>query len=85
MAYTVIIKKSAQKQITAIPGIYIPAIEKSILALANNPRPAGCKKLAGSKNIYRVRVGIFRIVYEVHDKIVTVFIFDVDHRKQVYR
>jgi mRNA interferase RelE/StbE len=85
MAYTVIIKKSAQKQITAIPGIYIPAIEKSILALANNPRPAGCKKLAGSKNIYRVRVGIYRIVYEVHDKIVTVFIFDVDHRKQVYR
>ena len=85
MAYTVIIKKNAQKQITAIPGIYIPAIEKSILALANNPRPAGCKKLAGSKNIYRVRVGIYRIVYEVHDKIVTVFIFDVDHRKQVYR
>lgn len=85
MAYTVIIKKSAQKQIAAIPGIYIPAIEKSILALANNPRPAGCKKLTGSKNIYRVRVGIYRIVYEVHDKIVTVFIFDVDHRKQVYR
>ena len=85
MAYTVIIKKSAQKQITAIPGIYIQAIEKSILALANNARPAGCKKLTGSKNIYRVRVGIYRIVYEVHDKIVTVFIFDVDHRKQVYR
>lgn len=85
MAYTVIIKKSAQKQITAIPAIYIDAIEKSILALADNPRPNGCKKLTGSKNIYRVRVGAYRIVYEIHDKIVTVFIFDVDHRKQVYR
>ncbi len=85
MAYTVIIKKSAQKQIAAIPTIYIDAIEKSILTLADNPRPIGCKKLTGSKNIFRVRVAMYRIVYEVHDKIVTVFIFDVDHRKQVYK
>ena len=85
MAYTVIVKKSAQKQITTIPAVYIEAIEKSILALADNPRPIGCKKLTGSKNIYRVRVRDYRIVYEVNDKIVTVFIFDVDHRKQVYR
>lgn len=85
MAYTVIIKKSAQKQIAAIPVVYIDAIEKSILQLSDMPRPHGCKKLIGSKNIYRIRVAMYRIVYEVQDKIVTVFVFDVDHRKQVYR
>jgi len=85
MTYTVIIKKSAQKQIAAIPFPYIAAIEKAVLALADNPRPTGCKKLTGSKNIFRVRVSTYRIVYEVQDKMITVFVFDVDHRKQVYR
>jgi mRNA interferase RelE/StbE len=85
MAYTVIIKKSAQKQIAAIPSSYLTSIKNNILSLSNNPRPAGCKKLTNTKNIYRIRVGVYRIVYEVHDKILTVYIFDVDHRKQVYR
>jgi len=85
MAYTVIIKKSAQKQIGTIPSSYLASIKNSILSLGDNPRPTGCKKLTNTKNIYRIRVGIYRIVYEIHDKILTVYIFDVDHRKQVYR
>ncbi len=85
MAYTIIIKKSAQKQILTISESYISAIEKAIIALENTPRPVGCKKLTGSKNVYRIRVGVYRIVYEIHDKVLTIFIFDVDHRKQVYK
>ena len=53
--------------------------------LADDPRPQGCIKLTGSKNIYRIREGVYRIVYEVTDNILTVYVFDVDHRKQVYR
>jgi len=47
--YTVIIKKSAQKQIAAIPFLYIAAIEKAVLAFASNPHPTGCKKLTPAK------------------------------------
>ncbi len=85
MGYTIIIKKSAQKQIISISEPYFSAIEKAILSLENTPRPAGCKKLVGSKNVFRIRVGVYRIVYEIHDKVLTIFIFDVDHRKQVYK
>lgn len=85
MAYSVIIKKSAQKQISAIPIVYLPAIEKAILSLGKIPRPIGCKKLTVSNNIYRIKISVYRVVYEIHDKILTVFIFDVDLRKQVYR
>lgn len=85
MAYTVIIKRSAQKQIKKIPESYFTKIKKAILSLENDPRPAGYIKLTGGNNIYRIRVGVYRIVYEIHDDIVTVFVFDIDHRKQVYR
>jgi mRNA interferase RelE/StbE len=85
MAYTIIIKKSAQKQILSIPEPYLSTIEKAIIALENTARPVGCKKITGSKNVYRIRVGVYRIVYEIHDKALTIFIFDVDHRKQVYK
>ncbi len=85
MIYTVIIKRSAQKQIEKIPKIYIYKVKTAILNLAKNPRPPGRIKLTGSKNIYRIREGVYRIVYEVIDKVFTVDVFDVDHRKQVYR
>ena len=85
MSYSVIIKLSAQKQIEKLPAVYITKIKTAIMSLANNPRPQGCVKLTGSENIFRVRVGVYRIVYEVIDNILTVYIFDVDHRKQIYR
>ncbi len=85
MIYTVIIKRSAQKQIEKIPKTYIDKVKAAILILADNPRPPGCIKLTGSKNIYRIREGVYRIVYEVIDKVFIVDVFDVDHRKQVYR
>ncbi len=72
MIYTVIIKRSAQKQIEKIPKTYIDKIKAAILNLANNPRPPGCIKLTGSKNIYRIREGVYRIIYEVIDKVFTV-------------
>ncbi len=85
MTYTVVIKRSAQKQIEKIPKTHIDKIKAAILDLADNPRPQGCTKLTGSKNIYRIREGVYRIVYEITDNVLTVYVFDVDHRKQVYR
>jgi len=58
---------------------------EAIMALKENPWPHGAIKLKGSTNSYRIRIGNYRIIYEIHDKILTVFVFDVDHRKQVYK
>ncbi|MDR2690734.1 MAG: type II toxin-antitoxin system RelE/ParE family toxin [Dysgonamonadaceae bacterium] len=52
-------------------------------ALANNPRPEGYKKLIGSQNTYRIRAGIYRIIYTIEDKILTVKVVKIDHRKTV--
>jgi mRNA interferase RelE/StbE len=53
------------------------------LALA--PRPAGAKQLAGPERFYRIRVGDYRVVYQVLDKILKVLVVRVGHRREVYR
>lgn len=85
MRYTVIIKESAQKQIAKLPKEYQNKVKKVILGLEDEARPHGYKKLTGSVNIYRIRVGIYRIVYEIVNDQLLIYIFDVDHRKDVYR
>ena len=57
----------------------------NIKALAENPRPPGCKKLQGREELYRVRSGNYRIAYTVREKILVVFVVRVAHRKDVYR
>lgn len=59
-------------------------IDRKILALSDNPRPAGCKKLKGHKNIYRIRVGDWRVVYAIEDQSTVVTIIRVAQRKDVY-
>jgi mRNA interferase RelE/StbE len=53
--------------------------------LANNPRPFGCKKLAGAKDAYRIRVGVYRIIYTIRDNVLIVEVVKIDNRKDVYR
>ena len=55
-----------------------------MLALADDPRPYGCKKLSG-EDAYRIRVGDYRIVYSIYDDIVTVEVIRINHRKEVYK
>lgn len=83
--YTVFIKQSAQKQISKLPFLYQNKVKKVILDLEKQPRPHGYIKLTGADNIYRIRVGVYRIVYEIADKLLMIYIFDVEHRKDVYR
>ena len=85
MKYTIIIKRTAQKQIQRLPKIYLAKIKKAILGLESNPRPPGCTKLTGTINTYRIRVGKYRLVYSIEDAELVIFLFDVDHRKDVYR
>ena len=62
-----------------------PSAAKEIDALADEPRPAGCEKLAGAEGRYRIRQGQFRIVYGVDDATRTVEVVKVGHRREVYR
>jgi mRNA interferase RelE/StbE len=84
--YSVRIKTSAVKEIEAIPTKRERRrIVNRISALADDPRPPGCQKLAGGENRFRVRQGRYRIVYSVEDSELIVEVVRVGHRKDVYR
>ena len=82
-AYKLFIEKAVYKQLKSIPERDFQKIIKSIAALANNPRPPGCKKLKGRSG-YRIREGIYRVIYEINDKILTVTVIEAGNRKDIY-
>jgi mRNA interferase RelE/StbE len=84
MNYTVLIERYAQKQLLKFDKTVIPTIKTAIGALAQNPRPHGYIKLKGEE-AYRIRVGDYRIIYEIDDEIIIVTVIAVGHRKEVYR
>ena len=83
-AYSVLIKKSAARELEELPKKELTRIIERIGALGENPRPPGCEKLAGLE-LYRIRQGRYRIVYSVEDDVLTVWVVKVGHRKEVYR
>ncbi|MFI5346140.1 MAG: type II toxin-antitoxin system RelE/ParE family toxin [Elusimicrobiota bacterium] len=84
MAYQVLLRSSAEKEMDALPGPFHKKIALKILALAETPRPPGCKKLSGT-NGYRIRIGNYRVVYTVDDKAAVVTVVGVGHRREIYR
>lgn len=82
--YKVYFKKSVEKDLRAIPKKDLKKILQPIAMLAKDPRPAGHEKLTGQER-YRIRQGRYRIVYSIHDEMLTVWIVKVGHRKDVYR
>jgi mRNA interferase RelE/StbE len=85
-SYRVLIKPSAAREVEAVDQKKVrQRIVKTILALAAEPRPVGCEKLAGENERYRVRVGRYRIVYSTADDELVVFVVRVAHRKDAYR
>ena len=84
--YRLLIKPSAGKELEAVGQKKDRRrIVNRIAALAAEPRPAGCEKLAGAEARYRLRQGQFRIVYTVDDAARTVEVVKVGHRREVYR
>jgi len=84
--YRVLIKPSAAREIEAVDQKRDrQRIVARILALAGEPRPIGCEKLAGESDRYRVRVGRYRIVYSIADDELLVLVVRVAQRKDVYR
>lgn len=82
--YRVTIARSAEKELARIDFVWAERITTYIDKLAENPRPANCKKLKGSKDLWRLRVGDYRVVYAIDDGIRVVAIEKIAHRKEVY-
>ena len=84
MTYTVLICKSAQKNLARLESSIQNRITDAIRDLANNPRPAGTKKLTG-REAWRIRIGDYRIIYEIHDDQLIVLVVVVGHRREIYK
>ena len=85
MSYKVLMLPVAQKDHRSIPSPFYEQIERKIQALAENPRPPGCKKLNDPAGTWRVRVGVYRILYDVDDSDFAVTVLRIRHRKEAYR
>lgn len=84
--YSVCWKPTAEKELRALPKATIQAVIAAVERLAINPYPANTKKLKGtSKACFRVRTGNYRIIYEVQDQELIIYIIEVGHRKDIYR
>ncbi len=85
-SYKILVKKSAAKELEAIAGKKDrERITQRILALADDPRPVGVERLSGTHEKYRIRQADFRILYEIQDDVLVVYIVRIGDRKEVYR
>ena len=83
--YSLRISALAEKQLRAIPRSDQPRLLRSVLRLVDDPRPRGCRKLRGSLDTYRIRVGYYRVVYDIEDGRLLVLVVKLGHRKDIYR
>ncbi|WP_295649244.1 type II toxin-antitoxin system RelE/ParE family toxin [uncultured Mucilaginibacter sp.] len=83
--YILIIKKSAEKEIANLPLPIVEKLYKEFTNLSRNPRPNGVRKLSGFKNLYRMRLGDYRVVYSIEDNVLIIHVLKVGHRKDVYK
>ena len=83
-AYNIFFKRSVEKDFKTIPKKDLNRILDRIKILAEDPRPSGSEKLTGQER-YRVRQGLYRIVYSIQDNELTIWVIKVGHRKDVYR
>lgn len=83
-AYKIFIKRSAAREMEGLGKKDLAKVLARIEALGENPRPAGVEKLAGV-DLWRIRQGDYRILYSIEDNLLTVWIFKVGHRREVYR
>ena len=82
--YKVIFTKSVKKDFRKIPKLEVSKILNEIAYLAKNPRSSKTKKLKGEK-LYRLRVGNYRVIYDIQDNLMLIFVVKLGHRSNIYR
>ena len=83
--YAVEFRRSAERDLRRLDTSTQQRVLRATSRLAEAPRPAGCRKLHGSDNAFRIRVGDYRVIYTVDDTVLIVAIERVRHRREVYR
>jgi mRNA interferase RelE/StbE len=83
--YAVTFARSARKELEALDGMLVSRIFPKIEALSKAPRPPGCLKLSGEENLWRIRIGDYRVVYTIEDKRKLVDVIAVRHRREAYQ
>jgi mRNA interferase RelE/StbE len=83
-SYELVFKRSVAKDLRELPKADVKRLVQRIRSLADDPRPPGCEKLSGHER-YRVRQGVYRIVYEIDDHVLIVLVVKIGHRRDVYR
>ena len=84
MKFQIILPKSVQKELDRLPDEIANRILARLAGLEINPRPAEVKKLKG-RDAWRVRVGDYRVIYEIHDRVLQIIVITIGHRREVYR
>jgi mRNA interferase RelE/StbE len=82
--YTITFARSARKELESLDAPIVRRIVPKIEALTRVPRPSGCRKLKGEKNLWRIRVGEYRVVYAIYDDERRVDVIAVRHRSKAY-
>lgn len=83
--YEVYLERAAERDLKRLPDEQFQRVVPQLKALAETPRPTGSRKLSGSQNDWRVRVGDYRIIYEIDDEARAVRVMRVRHRGKAYR
>ncbi|MEO8253794.1 MAG: type II toxin-antitoxin system RelE/ParE family toxin [Flavobacterium sp.] len=81
--YSIDLSNKARKKLDKLSDAIANPILSSIGSLVHNPRPQGYRKLKGRKG-YRIRVGDYRVIYEIFDEILLIDVIDLGHRKEIY-
>lgn len=84
MGYAIEFRPRARREFRKLPHDVKIRLAQAISRLEDEPRPQGCRTLKGEANAYRIRVGVHRILYQVHDHELLVLIVRAGHRKEVY-
>jgi mRNA interferase RelE/StbE len=83
-SYAVELKPSARKEAEALPNTILARVVRKLEAVADEPRPAGCVKLKGYKDYWRIRIGDWRVIYIIDDVARVVSVTRIAHRREVY-
>lgn len=83
--FTIVIKPAAENQMDRLPGNIRARVLAALENLREDPRPPKAVKVSGQENTWRIRVGDYRVVYEVHGDVLMILVVGVAHRKDVYR
>jgi mRNA interferase RelE/StbE len=84
-SYEIEVSRTAEKQLKKLPTADQQRVTRAILALVDDPFPRGSRKLSGYEDVFRVRVGRYRILYSVSGRSLIIIVLKIGHRKDIYR